>query len=655
MSTFAGILIADRYLLERELGRGGMASVWLARDQRDGNAVAVKILHAELAGAIGTDRFVREIRITSDLQHPSIVAIFDSGILRSSDGSALPWYAMPYLDGESLRTRLAREHQLPVEDALAIAEAVGRALQAAHQRGIVHRDIKPENVFLSRGQVHVVDFGIAKALVETGGERLTSTGLAIGTPAYMSPEQALAQPVDARSDQYSLATLIYEMLAGEPPFLGSTPQAILARRLTEAARPLGPLRSTVPATVERAVLRALERAPADRFPDVASFLATLRAPGDAGRVLQRRHTSVTRILVALVAATVIAIVGWLGTQRSRVAARQARDTALLALYQRGTRAYDRRTSAGIVEAVASFRAALARDSTYTAAWTGLAKSYVRAYQRTFVIPGVSRDSVLLLAIAAADRALYADTMSAEAWLSRALAMRFVDPTDLTMTLRAVRRALVLDSAMATGLHTLAITLADVGDLKGATDAWRRCVRTHPTNIECLGFLGQAHYWHRAYDSASVWADSAIAVDPGYVLGRQVSGHVEVERGDFVRAAAAFEAARRLVTDVELVNYLAAGALVEARAGRNREARSLLRRADSLARFYAPPQLHTVVYVAQAYAALGDTDQATAVLKRFEPLRDLHFQLHLRCDPAFDPLRRHQPFRSFLRADVPSGC
>jgi Tfp pilus assembly protein PilF len=367
-----------------------------------------------------------------------------------------------------------------------------------------------------------------------------------------------------------------------------------------------------------------------------------------------RRIPALRLFATAVAVTVISIVGWLGTRRSR-AATPARDSAVVALHQRGTRAYDRRTSAGVVEAVASFRAALARDSTYIAAWTGLAKSYVRAYQRTFVIPGVSRDSVLLLAIAAADRALSADSMNAEAWVSRALATRFVDPTDLTMTLRAVRRALVLDSSMATGWHTLAITLADVGDLKGATDAWRRCIRMHPAHTECLAFLGQAHYWQRNYDSAAVWADSAIAVDPSYLLGRQVSGNVEVERGNLLRAAAAFEAARRLVTDVELVNGLAGSALVEARAGRNREAKRLLRQADSLARFYIPPQLHTVVYLAQAHAALGEADQANAVLTRFEPRRDLHFQLHLRCDPPLDPLRPDQGFQSLILAPAPAGC
>lgn len=181
MHDFADTVVADRYSIERELGRGGMATVWLARDLRHDRSVAIKVLHPELAGAIGVDRFIREVRLTARLQHPSIVPILDSGALRAPDGTSLPWYAMAYLEGESLRTRLAREHQLPINEALNITEAVGNALQAAHRQGIVHRDIKPENVFLADGHVYVVDFGIAKALIETGVERLTSTGLAIGT------------------------------------------------------------------------------------------------------------------------------------------------------------------------------------------------------------------------------------------------------------------------------------------------------------------------------------------------------------------------------------------------------------------------------------------------------------------------------------------
>ena len=658
MHDFAETLVADRYALERELGRGGMATVWLARDLRHDRLVAVKILHPALAGAIGVDRFIREVRLTARLQHPHIVSILDSGVLVAADGMSLPWYAMTYLEGESLRTRLAHEHQLPIDEALDITEAVGAALQVAHRHGIVHRDIKPENVFLSGGHVYVVDFGIAKALIETGAERLTSTGLAIGTPAYMSPEQATADRIDARSDQYSLATILYEMLAGEPPFSGPTAQAIVARRLAEPARPLHPVRSTVPEAVERAVLRALERVPADRFPDLGTFIAALRGTASSGvpRLLLRLARPRALLYAGLLAVVVTG--GWLVASRSRVVGRRATDPEVVALYQRGVRGYDRRTPNGILEAISAFSAAGGRDSTYAPAWTGLAKSYVRACERAFAVGGLPRDSLLQHAVTALDRALATDSNSAEAWLTQAIVSRQIDPTNLGPTFRSVRRAITLDSTKAHAWHVLAISLAETGPFETATAAWRRCVRVGPSFTQGLAFLGLAHYWHRQYDSAAGWADSAIAVDPNYLLGRTTAGYVAVERGDYERAVSAFDAARRLSTEVEVVNALAGSALAKARAGRRAEARAILHSADSLAASYLPAPLHTAVYLAQAHSALGEIEKAIQWLTRYEPRRDLHFQLHLRCDPPFDPLQSDPRFRSLLVQPAPppgQGC
>src|SRR5688572_5020474 len=322
----AGAVLGTRYTIEREIGRGGMATVWLAEDRQHGRKVAIKTLHPELAGAIGTDRFLREIRLTAQLQHPGIVPILDSGSVEAQDGTPVPWYAMPFLEGESLRQKLHRETQLPIDEALRITQAVGESLEAAHQQGIVHRDIKPENVFLSGQQVYVVDFGIARALA-ADAERLTSTGLAIGTPTYMSPEQAIAGTVDARSDQYSLASMLYEMLAGEPPFAGPNPTAIIARRLAEPARPISPVRSTVPPHVERAILRALERTPADRFARVNEFITALNAPVTAERIPFRRRKG-TLIAAAALLLAAVAATAW------SIAARggKAVDPEVLALY-----------------------------------------------------------------------------------------------------------------------------------------------------------------------------------------------------------------------------------------------------------------------------------------------------------------------------------
>ena len=267
--------LSDRYRIERELGAGGMATVYLAHDLRHDRDVAIKTLHPDLAAALGGERFLSEIRTTARLQHPHILPLLDSG---SADG--LLYYVMPYVAGETLRSRLDRERQLPLDDALLIAREVADALQSAHQLGIIHRDIKPENILLQGGHALVADFGIALAVQSAGGARMTQTGLSLGTPQYMSPEQAMGErTIDARSDQYALAAVTYEMLAGEPPFTGPTVQAIIAKALSERPVPISTLRDTVPVAVEQTVLRALAKLPADRFTSVQEFAAGLRTEG----------------------------------------------------------------------------------------------------------------------------------------------------------------------------------------------------------------------------------------------------------------------------------------------------------------------------------------------------------------------------------------
>ncbi|HEX5387898.1 MAG TPA: serine/threonine-protein kinase, partial [Gemmatimonadales bacterium] len=271
--------LADRYTIERVLGRGGMATVHLAHDLRHDRPVALKVLHPELAASLGTERFEREVKLAARLQHPHILTVHDSG-----ENAGRLWFTMPFVEGESLRSRLLRERQLPVRDAIRIAREAAAALAYAHRHGVVHRDIKPENILLTmEGDTLVADFGIARALGAGDDERLTETGLAIGTPAYMSPEQASGErSIDARSDIYSLGAVLYEMLAGEPPFTGPTAQAILARRFTERPRPLRQTRETVPEPVERAVATALARAPADRFATAGDFALALEVAADAG-------------------------------------------------------------------------------------------------------------------------------------------------------------------------------------------------------------------------------------------------------------------------------------------------------------------------------------------------------------------------------------
>src|SRR5215208_3075458 len=267
--------LADRYRLDRELGQGGMAVVYLAEDLRHGRKVAIKVLHPELSAVLGGERFLGEIKVTANLQHPHILGLIDSG---EADG--LLYYVMPYVAGESLRARLVRERQLPVEEALRLSREVASALDYAHRQGVVHRDIKPENILLQDGAALVADFGIALAVHQAGGNRMTQTGMSLGTPAYMSPEQAMGErEIGARSDVYALGVMSYEMLAGEPPFTGPSSQAIVAKVLTEQAPPLRTKRPTVPPAADAAIMTALQKLPADRWGSAREFSEALSGGG----------------------------------------------------------------------------------------------------------------------------------------------------------------------------------------------------------------------------------------------------------------------------------------------------------------------------------------------------------------------------------------
>jgi Tol biopolymer transport system component/tRNA A-37 threonylcarbamoyl transferase component Bud32 len=266
--------LAGRYSLERELGQGGMATVYLAEDVKHHRKVALKVLRPELSAALGSERFLREIETTAQLTHPHILPLLDSG---TAEGTL--FYVMPFVEGESLRDRLSRETQLPLEDALRIAREAADALAYAHSHGVIHRDIKPENILLKSGHAVVADFGIARAVSAAGGERLTETGLAVGTPAYMSPEQAAGSgKLDGRSDVYSLGYVLFEMLSGETPYTGPTPQSILAKKLSEPLPRISVVREAVAPGIEAALNKALARTPADRWPTAADFAAALAHP-----------------------------------------------------------------------------------------------------------------------------------------------------------------------------------------------------------------------------------------------------------------------------------------------------------------------------------------------------------------------------------------
>ncbi len=317
--------LSDRYRLERELGRGGMAVVYLATDLKHGRQVALKVLRPELTPALGPERFEREIAIAARLQHPHILGLHDSG-----SAAGMLYYAMPYVAGETLRARLRREVQLDVGEAVRLAGQVAEALAHAHAAGVIHRDIKPENILLSGGHALVADFGIARALDAAGGERLTETGLSLGTPCYMSPEQAMGGRVlDGRSDLYALGCMLYEMLAGEPPFTGPTTQTILARHAVDPVPSLRTVRPTVSAGLEAVVARALAKVPADRYASVSEFRAaldqTLHAPAatitlPVPTARRRPRVVVLGLTVIATAAVVLSALAWWRSRRTEAAA-----------------------------------------------------------------------------------------------------------------------------------------------------------------------------------------------------------------------------------------------------------------------------------------------------------------------------------------------
>jgi serine/threonine-protein kinase len=310
--------LGEEYIVERELGRGGMATVYLARDLRHDRPVALKVLHPELAAVIGAERFLNEIRVTANLQHPHILPLFDSG-----HSDQLLYYVMPFVAGESLRARLARETQLPVDDAVRIAREVASALDYAHRQGVIHRDIKPENVLLQDGTALVADFGIALAVTKAGANRLTQTGLSLGTPFYMSPEQATGdREIDGRSDVYALASTLYEMLVGEPPFTGPTSQAVIAKLLTDQAPAVSAARPATPTHVAGAIHRGLQKLPADRFGSAAQFAAALDGGGTGFRTevsaavpARRVHGARTWQAVAAIFLLTAAGVAWYARSR----------------------------------------------------------------------------------------------------------------------------------------------------------------------------------------------------------------------------------------------------------------------------------------------------------------------------------------------------
>jgi tetratricopeptide (TPR) repeat protein/tRNA A-37 threonylcarbamoyl transferase component Bud32 len=632
--------LSDRYRIERQLGQGGMAMVYLAHDLKHDREVAIKVLRPEVDSVLGADRFLREIATTARLAHPGILPLFDSG-----RDEGLSWYAMPLITGKTLRDRLEECGRLSLEEAVRVFTDVAGALEHAHRHGVLHRDLKPENILLQDERAVLADFGIALPVAEAR-ERLTQTGFSLGTPAYMSPEQAMGErALDARSDVYALGCVLFEMLAGHPPFTGANAQAMLARRLTEPAPDLASLRE-VPAAIDIALRRALARDPEDRFVSVADFAAVVAGRSGAATRAARSMSARRRSYAALViGAIVLAGVGWVLTRPGRTAkASQAREVnpAAQAAYLQAQRQLRLRTQAGLTNALRLLRQAIGRDSNYALAWAGLAQALGWARSWEFDAEGVPADSLLVRQLEASDRALALDSTNVEMWFLRAQIASAIDPTSNRAAINSLRHILAIDSMNAEAWNDLGWALEHVGDRDGAVAAMQRGVALGRNPVS----LANHYYWWRIFDSAAVWADSAVVMDPQLAWAHETVGAVALAQGHIEKARAAYEAARRLDTGPTSVRSLEGLAEIAVTQGDTNAALDLIRQAEALTDSAAPSG-HAVISLASAYAAVGDRERSVAWLERNTPRASLHFQLHLRQDLQLDPVRSLPRFQALL--------
>ena len=635
-------LPGDRYRIEREIARGGMATVYLATDLRHDRAVALKVMHSEVALALGRERFLREIRTAAKLSHPNILTVHDSG-----EAGDILYYVMPYVEGESLRHHMIEKGPLPVDEAVRLAKEASEAIGYAHSLGIIHRDIKPENILLSRGHAVVCDFGIARALDAAREDHLTATGAAIGTPTYMSPEQALVENVDARSDVWALGCMLYEMLSGKPPF-GRGGREVITRALTGRPDPLGDSRPDVPESIERIVNKAIARISDDRFASATELAEALDRYRTAPIAASTQGNRRTRLMAAAGAAVilVIAVVAFLSQRPSgsnaaaapqTVGPRLSSDSVARELHRLGKAQQSLRTSTGVARAIALYSQAISRDSSFTLAWADLATAANFAYRRSLEIPGLTPDSLLHLSVNASQRAVDLDPNDAVSWLAKSRVARLVDPADYTSVLASLRRSLSIDSTNADAWFALGTANQDMLNDGAALRAFMRSAALNPADAQTIAFIAYHHMWNGRYAQAKPWADSSIALQSTFVLGRQIATQIAMEMGNPADARRHAEAEVQITTGREQALALPSLARAIAAQGDSAAARAFVKRAMTLID-PTSPNAHEAAYVGAGLAAVGDTARALRLLSAYQPRGDLHYQLHLKRDPGLKWLK-----------------
>jgi serine/threonine protein kinase len=622
--------LGDRYRVEALVGRGGMATVYRAVDLRHDRVVAIKVMNPDFAETVGRDRFLREIHVTAGLSHPHILPLHDSGDVgdsRDNAGGRLLFYVMPFVDGVSLRERLGAQPRLLLDEVRKIVREVGSALSYAHSRGIVHRDIKPENILLAgysprdaeaSWNTLVADFGIA-APTATHAEHLTGTGIAVGSPQYMSPEQAVGDRVDHRSDIWALGCVVYEMLDGSPP------------------RGVPSFKPGVSPTIAGAVLRALATDPDDRFATVREFVDAIDAP--AKTIVAPWMRPLVWASAAALIALIALVATWSPPARRSVARGPAmtKDTLALALYRRGRADVATRNEANMRDAVTEFSRAIERDSGFALAWSGLARAAQMAVQRGFIIPGRSTDSLIALSIVASQRAVAMDSSSADVWLVRARVMESVEPTSRTAVLNDLRRALAADSTDGEVWFALGRAREELLDSAGARAAYVKALALDPTRLELLTWFALHFLWSGHPAEGIKWADSALTVDPTYELARDAAVQLAIESHDWPLTERHLLAFYRVSQGPDRVVPLAHEARLAALRGNAATARRFAAAAE---RLVDPTTLtlHPSVFLGEAFSAAGDTARAYRWLAAFSPRGDVHFQLHLHREPALAWLR-----------------
>ncbi|HKP28797.1 MAG TPA: protein kinase [Gemmatimonadales bacterium] len=631
------MILSGRYRVDRELGSGGMATVYLAHDLKHQRTVAVKVLRPELAASLGTDRFLREIEITAGLDHPHILPVHDSG---EADGSL--YYVMPYVEGESLRDRMTREGQLPVEDAVRIAREVADALATAHRRNIVHRDIKPENILLSENHARVADFGIARAITEAGGARLTSAGMAIGTPAYMSPEQAMgSEQIDGRSDIYALGCVLYEMLAGEPPYSGATAQSILVKRLTEPVPRLSALRESVSPGLNALVHRALSKAPADRPSTAEAFVEALDRSASASipSSAPRRYALIAASLLVVVVALVL--IGLrLREAKSAIAARRPSDAGASHL-ARGDNLLKLRTPEAFASAITEYETAFGQDSTNAETLARIGYAHALFADWGWSYHGLTMSALRARALEYSERAIAADSSSAAAWLARAYALVQLDPYRMRGAVEAFERSLGIDSTRAEAWYQFGQALMYLGRDSAAEGAYRRAFRLDRERPMSLMSLAAILRKNGRLDEARRLIDTAIfasrTVSSPYV--RVLRGIMALDAGDVGLAGDEARLALELDTSYAIP---ARSLLVRVRVAEgNRAAASA--ELNHLLRVVTPEETPPTeaLFASGALLALGRQREVLEILERSKP-RGAQLWFYLR-NPEFNPLRANPRF------------